>query len=44
MNDDLRFVAVCPVIGVGMVSDTLLPSGRGAHLLFYGDVLELLLG
>ena len=33
IGDDSRFVVVCPVIWVRVVSDTLLPSGRGAHLL-----------
>ena len=39
IGDDSRFVVVCSVI-----CGTLLPSGRGAHLLYWRDVWNLLLG
>ena len=37
IGDDSRFVAECSVIWVGVVSGTLLLSGRGAHLLYWKD-------
>ena len=40
IDDDSLFEVGCSVSWVEVVSDTLLPSGHGAHLLYWGDVLE----